>query len=92
MRPPDPLNFKDVNIVTEYCTQNLMNVIRFSKESIELVDVQTIFYEITKGVAYLHSMGIIHRDLKPLNILVTDNYEIKISDLGQSNIVTDTVN
>jgi hypothetical protein len=30
MRPKDSDNFNDINLVTEYCTQNLMNVIRFN--------------------------------------------------------------
>jgi hypothetical protein len=30
MRPKDIDNFNDINFVTEYCTQNLMNVIRFN--------------------------------------------------------------
>ena len=92
MRPHDIYNFKDVNIVTEFCKYNLMNVIRYGKDPMGVQEVERVFYEIAKGVAYLHSMGIIHRDLKPLNILVTKNSEIKISDLGQSNIVTDSVN
>lgn len=38
--------------------------------------------QIANGVKYLHSKNIIHRDLKPANILLTRNYEIKISDFG----------
>ena len=45
-----------------------------------------------KGLVYIHSKGIIHRDLKPLNILVNDNWEVKISDFGQSNVLTDKIN
>jgi serine/threonine protein kinase len=37
-------------------------------------------------------MGVIHRDLKPLNILINDDYEIKISDFGQSNVYNEIIN
>lgn len=86
MRPSDPKTFTDLNFVTEYCTQNLMNVIRYNAESMNTDHIKYMMYEITKGVLYMHSKGIIHRDLKPLNILVNENWDIKISDFGQSNV------
>ena len=45
-----------------------------------------------KGVEYIHSKGIIHRDLKPLNILITESWDVKISDFGQSNVQTTHIN
>jgi serine/threonine protein kinase len=54
--------------------------------------IKYLSYEIMKGLVYIHSKGIIHRDLKPLNILVNDNWEVKISDFGQSNVLTDKIN
>jgi serine/threonine protein kinase len=38
------------------------------------------------GLAYIHHEDIIHRDLKSLNILLTKNNEVKISDFGLSRI------
>ena len=92
MRPREKTNFKELNIVTEYCTQNLMNVIRFNSETMTLDHIKYLTFEIIKGVLFLHQKGIIHRDLKPLNILVNDNWDVKISDFGQSNVVTDDIN
>jgi len=92
MRPENPKDFNHLNIVTEYCTQNLMNVIRFNAEAMSLEHIVFILYEIMKGLHYIHSKGIIHRDIKPLNILVSSDWEIKISDFGQSNVRVDDIN
>ena len=54
--------------------------------------IKYLMYEIMKGVLYMHSKGVIHRDLKPLNILVTDDWDVKISDFGQSNVQTGRIN
>jgi len=35
-----------------------------------------------QGVNYLHTMGFAHRDLKPQNIMLDDEFRIKIIDYG----------
>ncbi|KAJ5260411.1 hypothetical protein N7497_012273 [Penicillium chrysogenum] len=35
-----------------------------------------------RGLKYIHSAGVIHRDLKLTNILIDDNYNLKICDFG----------
>ena len=34
------------------------------------------------GLRYIHRVGIIHRDIKPANILVTEDFDVKLLDVG----------
>ena len=38
--------------------------------------------QLSNGLEYLLQNNILHRDLKPQNILLTDNYNIQITDFG----------
>uniref|UniRef100_A0A1I8H470 non-specific serine/threonine protein kinase n=1 Tax=Macrostomum lignano TaxID=282301 RepID=A0A1I8H470_9PLAT len=40
------------------------------------------FAQLLNGVEYLHSMRLVHKDLKPGNLLLTEVHEIKITDFG----------
>ncbi|KAJ3315686.1 hypothetical protein HDV04_002100 [Boothiomyces sp. JEL0838] len=44
--------------------------------------IWTILYDITKGLAHIHSLGIAHLDIKPANIFITANGRLKIGDFG----------
>ena len=64
----------------------------FLREDNELEVLISIFKKILQGVKELHNTiieneGIIHRDLKPDNIMIDDNFDIKIIDYGLSKIV-----
>ena len=41
-----------------------------------------VAHQIGQGLAALHRKGIIHRDMKPQNVLLTDDYTARISDMG----------
>ena len=41
-----------------------------------------VFYQVLKGLKYLHSAELIHRDLKPSNVLLNSECKAKICDFG----------
>ena len=43
---------------------------------------QKYMIQLASGLEYLLQHKIIHRDLKPQNILITETYDLKITDFG----------
>ncbi|OQE31946.1 hypothetical protein PENSTE_c001G03333 [Penicillium steckii] len=70
----------DVYIVTELMSTNLEKLI--SSGPLENQFIQYFFYQIMRGLKYVHSAGVIHRDLNPTNILVNEQCDLKICDFG----------
>lgn len=73
-----------VNIVMEHFS--LTSLTEFTKTQRPLPDatVRSVVKQIAEALSYLHKMKIAHRDIKPENILINENKEIKIIDLGLS--------
>jgi len=44
--------------------------------------VVEVIFKVSRALEYMHRNGVIHRDIKPANVLVTDAFDIKVSDFG----------
>ncbi|KAF2074741.1 hypothetical protein CYY_003973 [Polysphondylium violaceum] len=78
----------DMKLVMEYCEKNnLYHVLENEPHQINWDRFFSFASQITKGIEYLQNMKpqIVCRRFKSLNILVTDQWECKISDYGFNN-------
>jgi len=48
--------------------------------------VVEIVFKCAKALDYAHRQGVVHRDIKPTNILITEDYDIKIGDFSIAHI------
>lgn len=71
---------KELYIIMEYIEWNLMEVMS-SKPIPELAQIK-ITNQLLEGFAFMAQKRIYHRDIKPQNMLVTEDFNIKIIDFG----------
>ncbi|KAJ7385718.1 hypothetical protein OS493_013749 [Desmophyllum pertusum] len=72
-------------LITEFAAGgDLMDYICYRRKLGE-VEVRKFIRQTVSAVHYLHQGGILHRDLKVENLLLDDDYNIKIIDFGLSN-------
>ncbi|XP_028403689.1 fibroblast growth factor receptor 2-like [Dendronephthya gigantea] len=85
-------------VIIEFCSNgNLLQFLRNRRDIYEtewkgvskdpnvqltMTDLVIAAYQVARGMEFLASRMCIHRDLATRNILVTDNYVIKIADFG----------
>jgi len=43
-----------------------------------------LFLQMIEAFSYCHNNGVAHRDMKPENVLVSDDFSLKLTDFGMS--------
>jgi testis-specific serine kinase len=56
-------------------------------KTLEESQIRSWFMQILYAFMYMHRMGVVHRDLKCENILLTHNYNVRITDFGFARFV-----
>ncbi len=67
-----------VELLMEYIDGQNLDAVQFSS----LNRLLKVFIQVAAGLEHMHGKGVYHGDLKPSNILVTEQYEVKIIDYG----------
>ncbi|ESO06257.1 hypothetical protein HELRODRAFT_64399 [Helobdella robusta] len=78
---------ENIYILLELCENKSLVELQKEKKRITESQCRIIMRQIVDAVKYLHKNGIIHRDLKLSNVLLGENYEVKVSDFGLATLV-----
>ncbi|NLN41142.1 MAG: Stk1 family PASTA domain-containing Ser/Thr kinase [Clostridiales bacterium] len=77
-------------IVMEYvCGKTLKDYVR-EKGKLDSREAIKIALQIGAALEHAHKNGIVHRDIKPQNILIGDDFTVKVADFGIARAVTST--
>ena len=69
-------------LICEYIDgESLTQLVRESGP-LDFSDALNCILQVAQGLEYAHGRGVIHRDIKPANILVDDQGDLKILDMG----------
>jgi len=82
-------NVTDVYIVTEYIGGgDLRKILKDESIPMPWLLRSRIATDVAYAMTFLHSKGLIHRDLKSNNLLVGENWKVKVCDFGFSRRVS----
>lgn len=72
-----------IYIFMEYCPFSLSGLLERGRITNENL-TQVLTHQMLMGLKYLHEKGVVHRDVKPANVLIGQDFNIKIVDFGAS--------
>ena len=75
-------NQKQLFIVLEYMAGRDLNSWQITHGRLTISQITNVISEIASALDLAHKSGFIHGDVKPGNILISDNFNAKLADLG----------
>lgn len=84
IRPPH------LYIITEFCSRgNLQSILRNKEIKLSTTKTVALALDAARGMYYLHTSKppVLHRDLKTANLLVDQNWVVKVADFGLSRVL-----
>ena len=79
----------NICIVMEYCKMSLYTLLHLTKVDLPLPTRLRIARDAASAYTFMHASGVVHRDLKSHNILMGDNYQVKLCDFGLTRYKSD---
>lgn len=84
--PSDLTQVSEIYIVQELMETDLSHILE--QGPLPVAHATLLFYQLLRGLKFIHSANVLHRDLKPANIFInTEQLLLKIGDFGMARIV-----
>ena len=71
-----------IYLALELCTGGTMEQYLQQHPDLSYPERQRILKQLVMAIDHIHQLGIVHRDLKPANILLDEEGNVKLSDMG----------
>ena len=75
-------------IVMEYVPGTDLKQLIRQKSPFEVEEALQLITQACEGIGYAHRAGIVHCDVKPLNMLVTPDLRLKVTDFGIARVLS----
>jgi cyclin-dependent kinase len=73
---------KKLTLVFEYLDSDLKKYLDAAGGDLDAGTLQSLMYQLLRGIAFCHHHRVLHRDLKPQNLLINKKLELKLGDFG----------